>query len=137
MSFFLFGGVEVKCGKTRVLFSIVHLCNFRPHNHQVLENQTKIILTFFIWSIEMMKLLKRACKSLHIASSVFSCMDSIIITTAWKKGNQNLNIYAVFMFQNSFCIRHSDLVKSKKRLTKYLRNGLTKCIENWQKSNSV
>lgn len=32
----------------------------------------------------MTKLLKRACNSLHIASSVFSCIDSMTITTAYK-----------------------------------------------------
>ena len=34
-------------------------------------------------------------------------------------------------------IRHSDLAKSEKRLTKYYHDGPTKCIENWQKSNSL
>ena len=47
-------------------------------------------LTFFICSIEMIKLLNRAWSSLHIASSVFSCMDSMTITTAWNQKSVRL-----------------------------------------------
>ena len=56
--------------------------------------QKKVIysgqLTFFICSIEMIKLLNRAWSSLHIASSVFSCMDSMTITTAWNQKSVRL-----------------------------------------------